>query len=147
MQNILQKTYYKDQLQEIINPLNPRLKLDKIKIEKCKFMDSKMKPLWLVFTNEDIGVEDTSIIFKNGDDLRQDMLICNMLRIFDKLWKDEGLDFRLSFYNVIATTSTNSGLIEVVPKANTIANIQKEKALAPVTSAFQKRYHFPKKFE
>lgn len=139
MQNILHQSYYRDALQEIINPLNPRQKLDKIKVEKCKFMDSKMKPLWLVFSNEDIGVEDTSIIFKNGDDLRQDMLTIQMLRIMDKLWKDEGLDLRLSFYNVIATTNTKTGLIEVVNKANTIANIQKEKAFTNISSAFQKR--------
>lgn len=67
MQNILHQSYYREAFQQIISPLNPRQKLDKIKIEKCKFMDSKMKPLWLVFSNDDFGVEDTSIIFKNGD--------------------------------------------------------------------------------
>ena len=67
MQNILHQSYYRDAFKDIVSPLNPRQKLDKIKIEKCKFMDSKAKPLWLVFSNEDIGVEDTSIIFKNGD--------------------------------------------------------------------------------
>lgn len=59
MQNILHQSYYRDAFKGIINPLNPRQKLDTIKIEKCKFMDSKTKPLWLVFSNEDIGVEDT----------------------------------------------------------------------------------------
>jgi phosphatidylinositol kinase/protein kinase (PI-3 family) len=56
----------------------------------------------------------------------------------DKLWKDEGLDLRMSVYNVIAT-DFKMGLIEVVPNANTVANIQKQKAFTSATSAFQKR--------
>ena len=138
MQNILHQSYYREAFRDIISPLNPRQKLDVIKIEKCKFMDSKMKPLWMVFSNEDIGVEDTSIIFKNGDDLRQDMLTIQMLRLFDKLWKDEGLDLRLTYYNV-QSTHYKVGLIEVVQNANTVANIQKQYAFSSATSTFQKR--------
>jgi phosphatidylinositol-4,5-bisphosphate 3-kinase len=57
-------------------------------------MDSKMRPLWIVFENDDPYGEDIYIIFKNGDDLRQDMLTLQMIRIMDKLWKKEGLDLR-----------------------------------------------------
>lgn len=63
-------------------------------MEKCRVMDSKMRPLWLVFENQDSYGGDISIILKNGDDLRQDMLTMQMLRIMDRLWKDEGYDFR-----------------------------------------------------
>ena len=66
------------------------------------------------------------------------MLTLQMLRIMDKLWKDEGLDLRLSAYNVIST-DFKMGLIEVVQTANTVANIQKQKAFTSATSAFQKR--------
>ena len=37
------------------------------RIEKCKYMDSKKKPLWLVFENHDEEADDVLIIFKNGD--------------------------------------------------------------------------------
>jgi phosphatidylinositol-4,5-bisphosphate 3-kinase len=57
-------------------------------------MDSKMKPLWIVFDNDDPHGDDIYIIYKNGDDLRQDMLTLQMIRIMDRLWKLEGLDFR-----------------------------------------------------
>ena len=57
-------------------------------------MDSKMRPLWLVFDNHNSFGNDISIILKNGDDLRQDMLTLQMIKIMDKLWKDEGYDFR-----------------------------------------------------
>ena len=58
-------------------------------------MDSKMRPLWIVLGNHDIYGDEINLIFKNGDDLRQDMLTLQMIRIMDRLWKNEGLDLRL----------------------------------------------------
>lgn len=49
-----------------------------LQIEKCKVMASKKKPLWLEFKCADptaLSNETIGIIFKHGDDLRQDMLI------------------------------------------------------------------------
>lgn len=67
MHDILEQSYYKESLRQITNPLDPRIKLSTIKVDKCKLMDSKMKPLWLVFNNSDQGSDEVSIIFKNGD--------------------------------------------------------------------------------
>lgn len=53
-----------------------------------------MRPLWVVFENSNLFGDDVYLIFKNGDDLRQDMLTLQMLRIMDRLWKREGLDLR-----------------------------------------------------
>ncbi|GAB6031821.1 hypothetical protein CHUAL_010223 [Chamberlinius hualienensis] len=133
----LSKSSFRDTLCGLKNPINPSITFSQLKIEHCKFMDSKMKPLWLVFENDDSYGEDTSIIFKNGDDLRQDMLTLQILRIMDKLWKDEGLDLRMNPYTCIST-DYKVGLIEVVLNASTIANIQKEKGLFPAASAFKK---------
>lgn len=36
-------------------------------VDQCTFMDSKMKPLWIVFNNEETGGGGVGIIFKNGD--------------------------------------------------------------------------------
>lgn len=47
-------------------------------IEQCKVMASKKKPLWLQFKRADpttLSRDPIGIIFKDGDDLRQDMLI------------------------------------------------------------------------
>lgn len=38
-----------------------------LSVEQCTFMDSKMKPLWIVFNNEETGGGGVGIIFKNGD--------------------------------------------------------------------------------
>lgn len=71
-------------------------------------MDSKMKPLWIVFQNADIHGEDIYIIYKNGDDLRQDMLTLQMLRIMDQLWKREGFDYRRVFFCLIMSYCIDS---------------------------------------
>ena len=63
-------------------------------------MDSAKKPLWLVWKNndpmaKDINYDSNAVIFKNGDDLRQDMLTLQVIKIIDHIWRDhEGLDLR-----------------------------------------------------
>lgn len=76
--------------QNIQNPLNPSFRCRRVTPAKCKVMDSKMRPLWVVLENVDQTANDVYIIFKNGDDLRQDMLTLQMLRVMDQLWKREG---------------------------------------------------------
>lgn len=133
----LKDSYYETSLTNILCPIEPGIRLKKIKIDKCRIMDSKMRPLWLVFENSDPFGDDVFIILKHGDDLRQDMLTLQMLRIMDKLWKREGLDFRMNPYHCISTEN-KVGMIEVVLEADTIANIQKEKGIFTATSAFRK---------
>ena len=42
-------------------------KLHIFRDNKYKYMDSKKKPLFLVFENADPGADDVYILFKNGD--------------------------------------------------------------------------------
>lgn len=42
--------------------------------DKCRFMDSKMKPLWLMYRNTESQGNMVGIIFKNGDGAIQDHL-------------------------------------------------------------------------
>uniref|UniRef100_A0A8C2ECE0 Phosphatidylinositol-4,5-bisphosphate 3-kinase, catalytic subunit delta n=1 Tax=Cyprinus carpio TaxID=7962 RepID=A0A8C2ECE0_CYPCA len=102
--------------------------------DKCKFMDSKMKPLWLMYKNK---YDNVGIIFKNGDDLRQDMLTLQMIQLMDVLWKTEGLDLRMLPYGCLST-GNKTGLIEVVKNSDTIANIQRNNSNSAATAAFNK---------
>lgn len=45
-------------------PLNPKLEASTLIIEKCRYMSSKMVPLWLVFKNVDDDAPPIYIIFK-----------------------------------------------------------------------------------
>eukprot|EP01102_Stenamoeba_stenopodia_P009928 TRINITY_DN2950_c0_g4_i1.p1 TRINITY_DN2950_c0_g4~~TRINITY_DN2950_c0_g4_i1.p1 ORF type:complete len:949 (+),score=178.17 TRINITY_DN2950_c0_g4_i1:889-3735(+) len=106
-------------------PLERRMEVKGLLVDKCKYMDSKKLPLWVVFQNvEPIG-RPISVIFKSGDDLRQDVLTLQMIRLMDKIWKQEGLDLRLSPYGCIAT-GDQEGMIEIVLNAETTANINKQ---------------------
>ena len=125
MRDTLQQPAYLDALSHIPSPLNPAYRLNKLFLDKCKFMDSKMKPLWLVFENQDAMGSDIFQIFKNGDDLRQDMLTLQIIRIMDNIWKTDGYDFEMTPYNCLST-GDQVGLIEVVLQAETIAKIQKK---------------------
>lgn len=56
--------------------------------------------------------------------MRQDMLTLQLFKIMDKLWKEDGLDLHLTIYGCMAT-GENKGLIEVVERSKTTAEIQK----------------------
>jgi hypothetical protein len=70
-------------------------------------------------------LESVSVIFKKGDDVRQDMLVLQLVEIMDKWIRAEGLDLNLTAYRTLATRS-DAGLIEVVPGAKTMSNIKEE---------------------
>lgn len=106
-------------------PLSPRLECKGLLVQGCKVMDSKKQPLWLVFENADPTGRPIMVIFKAGDDLRQDQLTLQMLRIMDKVWKESGLDCRLIPYGCVST-GDGIGYIEVVPDAETTAAITRE---------------------
>ena len=46
-------------------------------------------------------------MIKNGDDVRQDQMVIQMIRIMDKLLKDMNLDLCLSPYSVLAIEYLN----------------------------------------
>uniref|UniRef100_A0A8C2TMD2 Phosphatidylinositol 4,5-bisphosphate 3-kinase catalytic subunit delta isoform n=1 Tax=Coturnix japonica TaxID=93934 RepID=A0A8C2TMD2_COTJA len=131
-----QETYL-EALSHLQSPLNPSIILTEVCVDQCTFMDSKMKPLWIVFNNEETGGGGVGIIFKNGDDLRQDMLTLQMIQLMDVLWKQEGLDLRMTPYGCLST-GDKTGLIEVVMHSDTIANIQLNKSNMAATAAFNK---------
>nr|XP_033781758.1 phosphatidylinositol 4,5-bisphosphate 3-kinase catalytic subunit gamma isoform-like [Geotrypetes seraphini]XP_033781759.1 phosphatidylinositol 4,5-bisphosphate 3-kinase catalytic subunit gamma isoform-like [Geotrypetes seraphini]XP_033781760.1 phosphatidylinositol 4,5-bisphosphate 3-kinase catalytic subunit gamma isoform-like [Geotrypetes seraphini] len=110
-------------------PFDPRIQAGEILLDKCKVMASKKKPLWLEFSCGGSEVADSppvGIIFKHGDDLRQDMLIIQMLVVMDSIWQENTLDLNLVPYGCIST-GFNVGMIEVVRDAATISSVQKSK--------------------
>lgn len=135
--DLLSESHCIEALSNFASPLHPSFICKKVKPEKCRVMDSKMRPLLLEFENVDPCGDDVSIILKIGDDLRQDMFTLQILRIMDRLWKNAGYDFRMNLYSCISM-EFEIGMIEVVTEADTIANIQKQRALFNATSTLAK---------
>lgn len=118
-------------------PYDPGLRAGALLIEQCKVMASKKKPLWLQFKRADsttLSKDPIGIIFKDGDDLRQDMLILQILLIMESIWETESLDLCLLPYGCIST-GNKIGMIEIVKDATTIANIQQ--SVVGSTGAFK----------
>ncbi|GAB6018709.1 Phosphatidylinositol 4,5-bisphosphate 3-kinase catalytic subunit alpha isoform [Chamberlinius hualienensis] len=120
---------YLEALQNFPSPLNSSYILGAVAVEECKILDSAKRPLWLVWLNPDPMSEvfhpRNSVIFKNGDDLRQDMLTLQVINIMDTIWRNEGMDLRMLPYACLAT-GKQVGMIEVVRNAKTVMGIQRK---------------------
>ncbi|XP_070562240.1 phosphatidylinositol 4-phosphate 3-kinase C2 domain-containing subunit beta-like isoform X2 [Ptychodera flava] len=116
-------------------PLSPSLDIGKMKIKSCSYFTSFTVPLRLVFENVDPLGEEIAVMYKAGEDLRQDMLTLQMIRLMDKLWLKEGMDLKMITFRCMAT-GQNSGLVELVPDSETLRKIQVERG---VTGSFKDR--------
>ncbi|XP_034065898.1 phosphatidylinositol 4,5-bisphosphate 3-kinase catalytic subunit alpha isoform-like isoform X2 [Gymnodraco acuticeps] len=118
---------YMDALQNYTSPLNPAHQLGNLRLDECRIMSSAKRPLWLNWENPDIMSEllfqNNEIIFKNGDDLRQDMLTLQIIKIMENIWQNQGLDLRMLPYGCLSLGDC-VGLIEVVRSSHTIMQIQ-----------------------
>lgn len=103
-------------------PIDSSLETGEPFIEECKVMDSKKMPLWVTMRSSEENLQ-IPIIFKIGDDLRQDVLTLQMIKLMDMIWLEDGLDLHIKSYRVVVT-GDQSGIIEVVPNSETTSSIQ-----------------------
>lgn len=116
-------------------PLNARISVTSITADKSSVFKSNLFPLLLWFETTDpspnrleddtedapaIITPDYPVIFKNGDDLRQDQLVIQLFSLMDRLLRRENLDLRLLPYSVLAT-SREEGMIQFVPSKSLAA--------------------------
>uniref|UniRef100_A0A8B9RME8 Phosphatidylinositol-4-phosphate 3-kinase, catalytic subunit type 2 beta n=1 Tax=Astyanax mexicanus TaxID=7994 RepID=A0A8B9RME8_ASTMX len=116
-------------------PLNPGLLVKGINIQSCSYFNSNAVPLKLSFQNMDLQGDNINVIFKSGDDLRQDMLTLQVIRIMNKIWIQEGLDMRMVIFRCFST-GRSRGMVEMIPNAETLRKIQVEHG---VTGSFKDR--------
>lgn len=102
---------------------NPKVRVSRIKVEECKIMKSKKKPLYLVFEGYET-TEDVHVLFKTGDDLRQDLVVLTMLKIMQNLWAEQGMNLKLSLYHCMPLAS-GTGMLQIVQNAETLAAVHR----------------------
>ncbi|XP_043938023.1 phosphatidylinositol 4-phosphate 3-kinase C2 domain-containing subunit alpha [Protopterus annectens] len=106
-------------------PLNPSLVAKELNTKACSFFSSNAVPLKIAFVNADPLGEEINVMYKVGEDLRQDMLALQMIKIMDKIWLQEGLDLRMVVFKCIST-GKDRGMVELVQSSETLRKIQVE---------------------
>uniref|UniRef100_A0A8C2HA98 Phosphatidylinositol 4-phosphate 3-kinase C2 domain-containing subunit alpha n=1 Tax=Cyprinus carpio TaxID=7962 RepID=A0A8C2HA98_CYPCA len=114
-------------------PITPSLVGKELNIKACSFFNSNAVPLKIALVNADPLGDEINVMFKVGEDLRQDMLALQMIRIMDRIWLQEGLDLRIVNFKCIST-GKDKGMVELVPSSETLRKIQVENG---VTGSFK----------
>ncbi|XP_067613396.1 phosphatidylinositol 4-phosphate 3-kinase C2 domain-containing subunit beta isoform X2 [Eurosta solidaginis] len=114
-------------------PLGPELEVTGVNVRSCSYFNSNTLPLKISYIGSD--GEMLPAIFKSGDDLQQDMLTIQLIRVMNKMWLAEGLDLKMVTFNCVPT-GYKKGMIELVSDAETLRKIQVEYGL---TGSFKDR--------
>lgn len=124
------KKLLSDPKSELINfdplplPLDPSIMITGIYPEDCNVLKSSLFPMILNFKTTTNA--KYPIIFKTGDDLRQDQLVVQIITLMDRLLRKENLDLKLTPYRILAT-STSAGALQFIPSMSLAAAVQKHK--------------------
>ena len=111
-------------------PLDPNVKVSSAIFNKGIVFVSAKYPIKYSFrvaseTQENISKENPGvydIMFKYGDDLRQDQLILQIIAYMDNLLRKINIDMEFTTYKVLAT-SKSDGFVEFVSGCKTITDI------------------------
>ena len=102
--------------------IDPKFVGNEFLVKKLGVFSSAKSPLRVVVTNNDRGGDKLQMMFKNGDDLRQDILTLQMIDIMDRIWLDNNLDLAMTPYKVLGTDCMQ-GYLEFNLNCTTLADI------------------------
>ncbi|CAI2307808.1 unnamed protein product [Caenorhabditis sp. 36 PRJEB53466] len=115
-------------------PLDPSYKLFSAIPDTASFFKSEMMPAKISFKVQlsqsasakvdKNFLDEYTVIFKTGDDLRQDQLVQQMVRLIDIILKKEQLDLKLTPYLVLAT-GVGEGFVQCI-KSKPLRGIQEQ---------------------
>ncbi|KAG4300915.1 hypothetical protein PCK1_002992 [Pneumocystis canis] len=92
-------------------PLDPTIFVTGIIAAESTVFKSSLLPLLISFKTT--TGSSYSIIFKSGDDLRQDQLVIQIVSLMDKLLRNENLDLKLTPYKILAT-GMDHGIVQFI---------------------------------
>ncbi|KAL8716400.1 MAG: hypothetical protein Q9220_000307 [cf. Caloplaca sp. 1 TL-2023] len=105
-------------------PLDPNISVVGVYPEDSMVFKSTLFPLLINFKTSD--GKKYPIMFKTGDDLRQDQLVIQIISLMDRLLRKENLDLKLTPYRILATSST-AGAVQFIPSISLAAAWAKHK--------------------
>jgi phosphatidylinositol 3-kinase len=93
-------------------PLDPSVMITGVDPAETLVFKSSLFPIMMTFKTS--TKQKYQIMFKTGDDLRQDQLVIQIITLMDQLLQKENLDLKLSPYKILATGAT-AGAAQFVP--------------------------------
>ncbi|RAK75073.1 phosphatidylinositol 3-kinase VPS34 [Aspergillus fijiensis CBS 313.89] len=127
------KKFLKDPKHELLQidpplplPLDPEIMVTGCHPDEANVFKSSLSPLQIVFKTAD--GRKYPILFKVGDDLRQDQLVIQIIILMDRLLQKENLDLKLTPYRILATNAT-AGAVQFIPSASLSAISAKYKSV------------------
>ena len=113
-------------------PLNPTIQIIGLNPSSARMFASAIYPAVISFNTPEsllnttgspsAGPSIVKMMFKCGDDLRQDQLIMQMFSLMDNLLKKVNLDLKLNTYGILAL-SKDDGLMEFVDGSDAVSAI------------------------
>ncbi|KAH8594046.1 kinase-like domain-containing protein [Bisporella sp. PMI_857] len=110
-------------------PLDPSVMITGVEPTETNVFKSSLSPMMITFKTT--TKQKYKIIFKTGDDLRQDQLVIQIITLMDQLLQKENLDLKLSPYKILAT-SVSAGAAQFVPSMSLESMKIKFKGTNPV---------------
>ncbi|EAL91732.1 phosphatidylinositol 3-kinase VPS34 [Aspergillus fumigatus Af293] len=127
------KKYLKDPKNELVHidpplplPLDPEVSVTGCFPEESNVFKSSLSPLHITFKTSE--GRKYPILFKVGDDLRQDQLVIQIIILMDRLLQKENLDLKLTPYRILATNAT-AGAVQFIPSTSLSAVSAKYKSV------------------
>ncbi len=105
-------------------PLDPKVSVIGCFPDESNVFKSSLFPLLINFKTT--SGDRYPVIFKTGDDLRQDQLVIQIIMLMDRLLRKENLDLKLTPYRILAT-STSAGAVQFIPSMSLAAIVSKYK--------------------
>ncbi|KAG5048676.1 hypothetical protein JHK85_009779 [Glycine max] len=130
-------TYFDEPIR---SPLAPGVLIAGIVPSESSIFKSALHPLRLSFRTANGGT--CKIIFKKGDDLRQDQLVVQMVSLMDRLLKLENLDLHLTPYKVLAT-GQDEGMLEFIPSRSLAQILSENRSIISYLQKFHPDDHGP----
>ena len=98
-------------------PLDPTILITGLHPEESNVFKSSLSPLLITFRTPSTPTKKYPIIFKTGDDLRQDQLVIQIITLMDRLLQIENLDLKLTPYRILATAAS-AGAVQFIPSTS-----------------------------
>ena len=111
-------------------PLDPKLFVVGLDVEDIKVFKSKLCPVCLSFKVQGSD-KRYRVIFKIGDDMRQDQLIIQLFEVMDHIFKSASMQLHITAYKVLAFSET-FGCCQFIDNSKAILDIAKDESIKTI---------------